>query len=136
MEDNWSKYGFSSSMGPKLRKLVQIQLVDELNSLLSMSFEFDFDWSESCIEGHDGMFLDSSLENYSGIILIDKQASIKADGWMDFIQEGDFFLAYWDQITVWQNDRELFSKDLGISSYAFALVPEELRWHLKEVKKH
>lgn len=55
---------------------------------------------------------------------------------MDFIQEGDFFLAYWDQITVWQNNKELFSKDFGISNFAFALVPEELRWHLKEVKKH
>ena len=136
MESNWDKYGFSCTMGPKLRELAQIQLVDELNSLLGMSIKFDFDWSKSCIEGHNGMFLDGSLENYSGIILIDKQASIKADGWMDFIQEGDFFLAYWDQITVWQNDRELFSKDFGISSYAFALVPEELRWHLKEVKKH
>lgn len=136
MEDNWSKYGFSSIMGPKLRELVQNQLADELNSLLGMSFKYDFDWSESCIEVHDGMFLDGSLENYSGIILTDKQASIKADGWMDFIQEGDFFLAYWDQITVWQNDRELFSKDFGISSFALALVPEELRWHLKEVKKY
>ncbi|GAA4178448.1 hypothetical protein GCM10022218_29140 [Sphingobacterium ginsenosidimutans] len=136
MEDNCDKYGLSRVMGPKLRELVQSQLANELNNLLGMSFKFDFDWSESCIEGHDGMFLDGSLENYSGIILINKQASIKADGWMDFIQEGDFFLAYWDQITVWQNDRELFSKDFGISSFSFALVPEELRWHLKGVRKH
>ncbi len=136
MEDNCDKYGLSSAVGPKLRELVQMQLADELNSLLGMNVKFDFDWSESCIEGHDGMFLDGSLENYSGIILTDKQTSIKADGWMDFIQEGDFLLAYWDQITIWQNDRELFSKDFGISSFAFELVPEELRWHLKEVRKH
>jgi hypothetical protein len=136
MEDNCDKYGLSSAMGPKLRELVQLQLANELNNLLDMSFKFDFDWSESCMEGHDGMFLDGSLENYSGIILTDKQTSIKADGWMDFIQEGNFFLAYWDQIIVWQNDRELFSKDFGISSFAFALVPEELRWHLKGVRKH
>ena len=32
MEDNWSKYGFSSTMGPKLRKLVQNQLADEVNT--------------------------------------------------------------------------------------------------------
>ncbi|WP_313157717.1 hypothetical protein [Sphingobacterium multivorum] len=100
MEDNCDTYGLSSTMGPKLRELVQIQLADELNSLLAIIAKFDFDWSESCIEGHDGMFLDGSLENYSGIILINKQESIKADGWIDFIQEGDFFLAYWDQITV------------------------------------
>jgi len=136
MEDNCDKYGLSSTMGPKLKELVQIQLADELNSLLGMSFKFDFDWSESCIEGHDGMFLDGSLENYSGIILTDKQASIKANGWMDFIQEGSFFLACWDQITVWQNNNEIFSKDFGISSFAFDLVPEELRWHLKEARKH
>lgn len=136
MQSNWDKYGFSCTMGPKLRGLVQIQLVDELNSLLGLSIKFDFDWSKSCIEGHNGMFLDGSLENYSGIRLTNKQASIKADGWMDFIQEGDFFLAYWDQITVWRNNKELFSKDFGISSFAFALVPEELRWHLKEVRKH
>ncbi|MDF2477108.1 MAG: hypothetical protein K0S24_2591 [Sphingobacterium sp.] len=36
--------------GPKLREREQIQLADELNSLLGMSFKFDFDWSESCIE--------------------------------------------------------------------------------------
>jgi hypothetical protein len=36
--------------------------------------------------------------------LTDKQASIIVDGWIEFIQEGDFFLAYWDQTTVWQND--------------------------------
>lgn len=136
MEDNCDKYGLSSAMGPKLRELVQMQLADELNNLLGMSFKFDFDWSESCIEGHDGMFLDGSLENYSGIILTDKQASIKANGWMGFIQEGNFFLAYWDQITVWQNNNEIFSKDFGISSFAFDLVPEELPWHLKEARKH
>lgn len=136
MEVNWSKYGFSNTMGPKLRELVQIQLANELNNLLGMSFKFDFDWSECCIEGHNGMFLDGSLENYSGIILIDKQVSLKADGWMGFIQEGDFFLAYWDQITVWQNNKELFSKEFGISSFAYDLVPEELRWHLEEVRKH
>gem|GEM_PF-4743581 len=55
---------------------------------------------------------------------------------MDFIQEGDFFLVYWDQITVWQNNNDIFSKDFGISSFAFDLLPEELRWHLKEVRKH
>ncbi len=48
MEDNCNKYGLSSAMGPKLRELVQIQLADELNSLLDMNFKFDFDWSESC----------------------------------------------------------------------------------------
>ena len=89
MENNWDKYGFSCTMEPKLTELVQIQLANELNNLLDMSFKFDFDWSESCVEGHDGMFLDGSLENYSGIILIDKHASTKADGWMEFIQEGD-----------------------------------------------
>jgi len=45
-------------------------------------------------------------------------------------------LAYWDQITVWHNNKELFSKDFEISHFAFDLVPEELHWHLKEVRKH
>ncbi|GEM63449.1 hypothetical protein SF1_14310 [Sphingobacterium faecium NBRC 15299] len=136
MGNNWNKYGFSCTMGPTLRELVQIQLADELNSLLGMSIKFDIDWSDSCIEGHDGEFLDGSLENYSGIKLTNKQAFIKADGCMEFIEEEDFFLAYWDHITVWQNDKELFSKDFGISSFAYVLVPEELRWHLKGVRKH
>lgn len=63
MEDNCDKYDLSSAMVLKLRELVQMQLADELNSLLGMSFKYYFDWSESCIEGHDGMFLDVSLEN-------------------------------------------------------------------------
>ncbi len=63
MEDNCDKYGLPNAMGPKLRELVQIQLADELNSLLGMSFKLDFDWSASCIEGHDGMFLDGSIKN-------------------------------------------------------------------------
>lgn len=56
MENNGGKYGFSCTMGPKLTELVQIQLVDELNSLLGMSIKFDFDWSKSCIEGHDRIY--------------------------------------------------------------------------------
>jgi hypothetical protein len=58
---------------------VETQLSNELNALLDTSIKFDFDRSESCIEEHDGMFLDGHVENYSGIILTDKQASIKAD---------------------------------------------------------
>jgi len=87
MENKFDKYGLSSTMGPKLRELVETQLSSELNALLDTSLEFDFDWSESCIEGHDAVFLDGSLENYSGIIVTNKQALIKASGWIEFIQE-------------------------------------------------
>ena len=39
------------------------------------------------------------------------------------------------QVLWGQKLRELFSKDFQISSSAFELVPEELHWHLKEVRK-
>lgn len=45
--------GMSGSMGPKLRRLVETQLIDDLKNYGLNNPNLKFDWSESCVEGHD-----------------------------------------------------------------------------------
>jgi hypothetical protein len=93
-------------MGPELRSLVERHLVEDLK-FYGIDKELHFDWSDSCIEGHDTNYLDGSLENFSGIAVFDNHENLVADGWMEFIHEGDFFLAYWNYVTTWESDKKL-----------------------------
>lgn len=103
---NYTDLGLSSQMGPELRSLVERHLVEDLK-FYGIDKELHFDWSDSCIEGHDTNYLDGSLENFSGIAVFDNHENSVADGWMEFIHEGDFFLAYWNYVTTWESDKKL-----------------------------
>src|SRR5687767_3178057 len=88
--------GHSNAMGPELRKSVERQLLEDLKHYKLDLPNLKFDWANSLVEGRSANYLDGMVENYSGILVLNENNQIVADGWMDFILEPGFFLAYWD----------------------------------------
>lgn len=129
---NYQELGFSTSMGPQLRALVEKQLLADLKVYSVDSGDLKFDWSDSCIEGHDTSFLDGQVENFSGIAIYESNQLI-AEGWMDFVHEGPFFLAYWDYVTIWKNGKKVFDKrKLGIPSHVWEQIPDDIKWNYEK----
>ncbi len=133
---NYSDYGLSGPMSLNLRRLVENQLLQDLNYYDVDTSNLRFDWSESCIEGHLSQYLDSSLENYSGITVHDSENNMIAEGWMDYVNEneykinGTYFISFWDFVTIWKNNQIAFEKkEPGIPRHIFDNLPEELRKH-------
>ncbi|RZK03032.1 MAG: hypothetical protein EOO46_18160 [Flavobacterium sp.] len=135
IKPNYTDLGLSSSMGPKLRSLVEQQLADDLINYGINLNEVKFDWSESCIEGHDTRFLDGSLENFSGIAVFDVNDSLIADGWMQFIHEQDFFLSYWEYVVTFNRDEKISEKrDKGIPDHIWTKIPDYIKPLLEKQK--
>ena len=121
-------FGHSDAMGPQLRELVEKQLLEDLKHYKIDQPNLKFDWSNSIVEGHSANYLDGLVENYSGILVLNENNQIIADGWMEFILEGDFFLAYWDHITTHEGKKKLAEKQLpGIPKHVWKQIPEALR---------
>jgi len=96
-------------MNIELRKIVESQLIEDLIFYGIDTVDVRFDWSNSCIEGHDGEYFGSYLENYSGILVFDKMENLLADGWMDFI-DGPKLVVYWNFIETWKGSQRLAEK--------------------------
>jgi hypothetical protein len=125
---DFSDLGYSSSMGPQLRQLVEKQLSNDLENYGIKNRELKFDWSDSCIEGHVTKYLNGSVENYSGICVFSSQNELLAEGWMEFIHQDNFFLAYWDLVTTWNADKKLSEKkDIGIPKHIWNLIPNNIK---------
>jgi hypothetical protein len=71
---NYNHYGLSNPIGIKLRNFIESQLLDDLKyyPIDEPLSELNFDWSDSCIEGHTTNYLDGRFENYSSIYLYNK----------------------------------------------------------------
>jgi hypothetical protein len=87
-------------MGLKLREFVEFQLILDLNHyvLSEKSFnrkDVNFDWSESCVEGHDISYLDGKVENFSNIAVCDLSNNLIAHGWMEFIEIKKELKVFW-----------------------------------------
>lgn len=124
--------GIADRMGAQLRALVESQLVADLHHYGVRADELRFDWSESCIEGHRTELLDGSVENFSSIAVYDASNNLIADGWMEFIHEGDFFQAYWEFVRTWNGDQKLKEKkEVGIPAHIWKLIPESARSNYK-----
>ncbi|GAB4029725.1 hypothetical protein [Spirosoma jeollabukense] len=133
VKPNYIDLGLSPPKGPQLRTLVDKQLVADLASYGIAGLGLKFDWSNSCIEGHDSSYLNSDLENYSSILVFDEHDNLVADGWMEFIHEGDFFLVYWDYITIWQNGGKIFVKsEDGLPDHVWAQIPDSIKRNMKK----
>lgn len=109
IKPNYNEYGLSSSMSIELRKIVESQLIEDLGFYGINAVDVRFDWSNSCIEGHDGKYFESYLENYSGILVFDKKDNLLAEGWMDFV-DSPKLLVFWDFITTWRGSKILKEK--------------------------
>lgn len=101
----FNPYGLSKSMGPQLRAPVEKHLLTDLYHYCQKE-NLKFDWSESCIEGKDTNYLDGSLENFSCIFLYDNNNYLVAEGWMEFVHSGDFFIAYWEFLSVFEGGKK------------------------------
>ncbi len=115
-------------MSRELRALVEQHLVADLAHYGICQPGLLFDWSESCIEGHDGKYLGSSLENYSGVAVFDANDNPVAEGWLEFVLEGWFFLAYWEFLTTCDAaGQELAHKTTpGIPDHVWQQLPPHL----------
>ena len=128
-------FGHSDAMGRELRALVEKQLLEELKHYKIDQPNLKFDWSNSLVEGRSANYLDGMIENYSGILVLNENNQIVADGWMEFILEPDFFLAYWDHITTREGKKKLSEKQMpGIPKHVWKQIPEELKAKYKAKK--
>ena len=133
VEPDYTRLGFADRMGSRLRALVEQQLTDDLEHYKVYGPGLKFDWSESCIEGHHTNFLDGSVENFSGITVFNIDNDVVADGWMEFVHEGDFFLAYWEFVRTWAADKKLKEKKaVGIPEHIWKKLPEGARTKFKD----
>ena len=122
-------------MGPKLRNLVEQQLLADLFYYGVPNKNLKFDWSDSNIEGHNADYLDGSLENFASIYIYDEQDNLFAEGWMEFIL-GDELIIYWDNLNIWNNHTEKYQevKSFGVPDHIWILLPEKLKIELEKEK--
>lgn len=130
MKNTYLDYGHSDKMGPRLRAVVQHQLIDDLTYYGIQDKALSFDWTNSCIEGHEEQYLDGTVENFSGIKVLNRQNIVVAEGWMEFLYDSseNFFIAYWEYLNILVSGREIQVKaDGGIPEHIFAKIPLTLR---------
>lgn len=128
MEKQQIDTGTPAGMGSKLRTIIENQLLEDLRSYKIDKENLKFDWSNSASEGHKAEYLDGTVENFSGILVLDENGNIVADGWMEFILEPGFFLVYWDHITTREGKKKLGEKQMpGIPKQVWKKIPEELK---------
>jgi hypothetical protein len=137
-QPDYENFGDSEIMGKQLKQLVEDQLLKDLEFYGVRGVVLNFDWSESCIEGHRADYLDGFLENFSGITVFDKKDKLVADGWMEFILDPEFFIAYWEFVTIW-NETKIISKkeEVGIPEHVWQKIPTQIqpKYHQLKVKK-
>lgn len=122
-------------MGEKLRREVESQLLDDFKFYGIYNNNLKFDWSDSCIEGHQVNYLDGSIENFSGIMVFNEKNKLIAEGWMEFIYEKvrNIFIVYWDFLDVFINGEEIVKKkNTGIPEHILKLLPTDLRYKYKD----
>ncbi|MFB5652833.1 hypothetical protein ACE5IS_19505 [Leptospira wolffii] len=121
--------GFADKLGVKLKTLVETQLIDDLVHYGISDRNLKFDWSESCIEGHGTHYLDGYVENFSSISVFNIKDELVADGWMEFLHEGDYFVAYWEFLTLISNNgiNNEIKQFSGIPAHIISMLPEEIR---------
>ncbi len=140
IKPDYINLGLSSIMGPKLRLEVEAFLIKDLIHYGLKNTCVKFDWSQSCIEGHNCEILDGTLENFSGIRVFDQNDKIIAEGWMEYIAVGwsnsntqlSFFIAYWDNLVTFNPDTLPGGKDkFGIPLHIWEQIPSDLRWQFE-----
>jgi hypothetical protein len=124
--------GHADQMGPQLRHLVELQLLNDLRPYGIDPTGLRFDWSDSCVEGHVTQYFDGRVENYSGVALFSATGSMQAAGWMEFVHSGSFFLAYWDLLFGCTLDlyegpgSQALKTKAGIPPHVWQQIPAEL----------
>ncbi|WP_442600734.1 hypothetical protein [Paenibacillus sp. KN14-4R] len=112
MKPNFIDMGMAISMGPKLRKEVEMQLIKDLKRYQTINDELLFDWSASCVEGKCVSYRDGSIDRFSGIMIYNADDELVADGWMEFVYkiEADQLVIYWEYLSIYLNGEEVSLK--------------------------
>jgi hypothetical protein len=133
---NYAELNYAESMGPKLRELVESQLIADLKNYKVHDETLKFDWSDSCIEGKHADHLDGTIDRFSGVVVFGPNDELVAEGWMEFVKEGDFFLAYWEYVQTWKGDRKLSEKSTkGLPPWVWEKLPENVRANYKDQRQ-
>ena len=137
--NNFHKYGFSVYMGDKLRAEVERQLLLDLAFYKKdITNDSNFDWSQSIIEGHTATYLDGTVENFSGIKILNAHDELIAEGWMDFIYEKELdkeiFIAYWNFLHICENAVWIDIKAKpGIPSHIYEKLSDKLKGNMPKL---
>jgi len=132
---DYEDLGFADRMGPKLKSEVENQLLKDLEFYKISKDILKFDWSESCIEGHAANVLDGAVENFSGISVFDHSDNLVADGWMEFINEGELFIVYWEFVTTWDGNKKLKEKkEVGLPNHIWKKLPDEIKSKYRKLR--
>ena len=135
IKPNYLNPGYSDRMSNHLKELVEQHLKEDLKNYNIKNEKIKFDWSESCIEGHSEQYLNSFVENLSNILVFDENDKYLAGGWMEFIIDGSFFIAYWEYISTWDNNKKLKEKTKkGIPSHIWKQIPDDLKSKYRKLK--
>jgi hypothetical protein len=113
-----------TSMGVKLKEVVESQLIKDLGNYKILKQPLRFDWSQSYGTGRTATFLDGSIQNFSRIIVFDQIGNLVADGCMDFICNRIFCISYWDLVTTWRDGNILCEKkEQGVPLHIWKQLP-------------
>ena len=113
---------------------IESQLIADLKSY-SVFGDARFDWSQSYGAGRKVRHLDGTLENFSRIILFDREGELLADGCMDFVFSSSVVVCYWDLVTVWRKGQIISEKkEEGIPVHVWKQLPSALMTKYREKK--
>lgn len=133
MKPNYIDLGLSYPLSNQLRAEIERQLEKDLKFYRIEKDVYQFDWSDSCIEGNVTVYMDEPLENFSGIAVFDENDCIIAEGWMDFIHEENVLIIYWSFLDSYTNEqtKSLKSKK-GIPLHIFNQIPDQFKDKYKQ----
>ena len=132
IKPDYANLGFTSPMGPQLRALVVEHLLADLQHYMNVDFEIKFDWSQTCIEGRDSVYLDGYLDNFSTIRLFDSNDNFIAEGWMDFVHELGFVIVFWDHLEFAKPGSPAGKPEFGIPPHIWEKIPNEFKHNYKK----
>jgi hypothetical protein len=133
MKPDYINLSFADCMGKKLKTEVEKQLSEDLKFYGVIHDIYKFDWSDCCIEGNRTKYLDGEVENFSSIFVFNANDEIVAEGWMEFIHENDVFIAYWEFLDRYQDDKEIPLKSkCGIPLHIYSQLPEVVKTNYKD----
>lgn len=130
---NNESLGDADILGWNLQEEVERKLIDDLNFYRTDRDILHFDWSQSCLKGHNANVKGGIIENFSDISLIDYYGKVKFNGCIDFVFNEKniyFFEVYWDFLKG-----DVIKKNkLGIPNHIWEKIPDKLKYNYKDLQ--
>ena len=128
MTPDFQTYGFSDHISQFLRAEIERQLVIDLAHYGVDSQDLRFNWSKSFKEGHESVYKADWMESYSGMEVFSTSGKLVADGWLDFVTDGELLLVYWDVLDIKEGDMQVnVKKKFGIPPHIWEQIPVDVR---------